>query len=93
MAQGSWSHPTGTRWGRAGTRLAKVAGRVEVPFQLVHLLGQDALLSPRQVPATLQLAHLFPEPLILQHELLEHPVETPLGPGQPGPTLRRGLGV
>lgn len=28
----------------------------------------------------------LPEPLILQHELLEHPVEVLLGPGHPAPT-------
>lgn len=30
------------------------------PLQLVDLLGQDALLIPGQVPATLQLALFFP---------------------------------
>lgn len=67
----------------------EVAGREEAPLQLVDLLGQDALLIPGQVPATLQLALLFPQPLILQHELLEHPTEVPLGPGCSGPTGSR----
>lgn len=27
----------------------------------------------------------LPEPLILQHKLLQHPIEVPLGPGRTGP--------
>lgn len=32
----------------------------------------------------------LPEPLIFQHELLEHPIEVLLGPGHAGPTESRG---
>lgn len=32
----------------------------------------------------------LPEPLVLQHELLQHPVEVPLSPGHPGPNESRG---
>lgn len=51
----------------------------------MDLLGQDVLLCPGQVPAALQLPHFFPKPLILQHKLLQHPIEVLLGPGHPGP--------
>jgi len=154
VAWGSRRHHTGTR-GWAGVGLVIRAGTEEAPLQLLHLLGQDALLIPGPVPATLQLAVFFPgkngpqegdgrqsyqegyqlallfageyepqeargdsrvartrerrslveqprgerwgtespwlrralpEPLILQHELLQHPIEVPLGPGHPRPT-------
>lgn len=50
----------------------------------MDLLGQDTLLCPGQVPATPQLSHFLPEPLVLQHKLLQHPIEVSLGPGHPG---------
>lgn len=93
MTGGSWHHHTGTWRGWVKAWLVKVACREEAPLQLMHLLGQDTLLIPGQVPATLQLALFFPEPLILQHKLLEHSIEVPLGPGHPGPTEPRDLEV
>lgn len=70
VAWRSRRHHTGTLWGWAGVGLVMGAGTEEAPLQLLHLLGQDALLIPGPVPATLQLAVFFPKPLILQHELL-----------------------
>lgn len=66
---------------------------MEVPLQLMDLLGQDMLLCPGQVPATPQLSHFLPEPFILQHKLLQHPIEAPLGPGFPGPMEPWCLGL
>lgn len=70
VAGGRWHHHTGTRWGWARAWLVKVAGREEASLELMDLLCQDALLIPGQIPAALQLPLFFPEPLILQHELL-----------------------
>lgn len=88
---GSWHQRAGASWARAGLR--KGACREEAPLQLLDLLGEDTLLSPGKVPATLQLPHFLPEPLILQHELLQHPIEVSLGPGHSGPTEAQSPGV
>lgn len=91
MAGGSWSRPAGAHGGRG--LLGKGASRKEAPLQFMDLLGQDMLLCQAQVPATPKLSHFLPELLILQHELLQHPIEVPLGPGHPGSVDSRCLSV
>lgn len=91
MTGGSWDRPAGAHGGSA--LLGEGARGQEAPLQFMDLLGQDTLLRPGQVPATPQLSQFLAEPLILQHKLLQHPTEVPLGPGRPGSMGSRCPGV